>query len=34
MKKGNIVPIHKKMGQTDARKPPSTVAAPYVWENS
>ena len=33
-KKDNIVPIHKKGGQTDIEKLPSCVAATYLWENS
>ena len=33
-KKGNIVPIRKKGGQTDIEKLPSSVAATYLWENS
>ena len=33
-KKGHIVPIHKKGGQTDIEKLPSSVAATYLWENS
>ena len=33
-KKGNIVPIHIKRGQTDIEKLPSSVAATYLWENS
>ena len=33
-KKGNIIPIHKKGGQTDIEKLPSSVAATYLCENS